>query len=211
MRSILSFIFIVTFCLNPLLAAGQQTAAAKKFDLTIDSIMRGPELVGYEPTAVRWSRDSKKIYFSWKRANEAHNADFSTYSVNADGSDLRKLSEEEARQAPPFGDLSDDKRMTVYADNGDIFLYNNLTGQRRQLTKTSDLEVNPRFIGDQHHISFTRQNNLYSLSLDDGTLEQLTDVRVSGATDAPVGPVGGGGRGFGGEGGGQNQNQATAQ
>ena len=30
---------------------------AGKFALTIDNIMRGPELYGYEPSAVRWSGD----------------------------------------------------------------------------------------------------------------------------------------------------------
>src|SRR3569623_1692433 len=194
MRSALSFFFIIAFGLYPI-ASWAQHVPAKKFDLTIDNIMRGPELVGYEPTNVRWSRDSKKIYFSWKRADEPRNADFSTYSVNADGSDRKKLSEEEARkEAPPFGDMSDDKKMTVYADSGDIFLYNNETGARRQLTKTSDIEANPRFIGDQRQISFTRSNNLYSLSLDDGTLEQLTDFRAAGAAEPPTTA---GGRGAG--------------
>lgn len=210
MRSILSFIFVVAFCLNPIAGSAQQTSPTQRFELTIDNIMRGPDLVGYEPTAVRWSRDSKKIYFSWKRAGEPRNADTSTYVVNADGTDLRKLSEDEARQqAPPLGDLSDDKKTTVYADNGDIFLYNNQTGERKQLTKTADAEGNPRFIGDQRHISFTRQNNLYSLSLDDGLLEQLTDIRAAGAVGAPTGgPTGVGGTGFGGLGGGGGQNQA---
>lgn len=194
MRSILSFIFIVAFCLNPIAAAAQQAAPAKKFDLTIDNIMRGPDLVGYEPTGVRWSPDSKKIYFSWKRAGEPRTAEFSTYVVNSDGSSLRKLSEEEAKQAPPNGDVSDDKKTTVYADSGDIFLYNNQTGERRQLTKTADAEGNPRFIGDQRHISFTRQNNLYSFSLDTGLLEQLTDIRPAGGPGAggPGGPGGAG-------------------
>ncbi|HQU93855.1 MAG TPA: hypothetical protein PLK77_16285, partial [Pyrinomonadaceae bacterium] len=62
MRSILSFIFIVVFCLNTI-AVSPQSVPVKKFDLTIDNIMRGPGLVGYEPTSVRWSPDSKKIYF----------------------------------------------------------------------------------------------------------------------------------------------------
>jgi dipeptidyl aminopeptidase/acylaminoacyl peptidase len=185
MKPILSFIFVVAICLNPLAAAAQQPVAAKPFALTIDNIMRGPGLVGYEPTAVRWSADSKKIYFSWKRAEEPRVADMSTYVVNADGSGLRKLSEEEAKLAPPNGDVSDDKKWTVFTDNGDIFLYDNLRAERRQLTKTSDVESNPRFVGDQRQISFSRQNNLYLLSLDNGVLEQLTDVR----------PAGGGGQG----------------
>src|SRR4051812_48901904 len=117
MRSILSFVFIFAFCLNPIVASAQPGGVAKPFALTIDSIMRGPGLVGYEPTAVRWSPDSKKIYFSWKRAGEPINGDFATYVVNADGSDMRKLSDDEAKQAPPSGNVSDDKKWTVYTDS----------------------------------------------------------------------------------------------
>ena len=210
MRSILSFIFIVSFCLSPIAASAQQAAPVKKFDLTIDNIMRGPDLVGYEPTGVRWSPDSTKIYFTWKLAGEPRNGDTATYVVNADGSGLRKLSEDETKQVPPTGDVSDDKKSIVYAEAGDIFLYNVQTGARRQVTKTADTEGNPRFIGDQRHISFTRQNNLYTLSLDDGSLEQLTDIRAAGAAGgAPTGGPGGGGGGIGGGGGGQAQNQTA--
>jgi hypothetical protein len=38
-----------------------------KFPLTIDNIMRGPNLVGTEPAQVRWSGDSSKFTFSGKR------------------------------------------------------------------------------------------------------------------------------------------------
>ncbi len=203
MKQILAFISILAFCISPAAALAQQAAPAKPFELTIDNIMRGPALVGYEPSQVRWSADSKKIYFSWKRADETRLAENSTYVVNADGTGLKKLSEQEARQAPPAGgDISDDKKWVVYSESGDIFLYNVLNGERRQLTKTSDAEGNPRFIGDQRHISFTRQSNLYSFSLDDGMLEQLTDIRPAGGQ---AGGPAGGGPGGGGGGGGQNQ------
>ncbi len=190
MRSILAFFFIIAVCLDPIAAVAQQAAPAKKFDLTIDNIMRGPGLVGYEPSNVRWSRDSKKIYFSWKRADERRNGETSTYVVNADGTGLRKLSEEETRLAPPAGgDLSDDKKLTVFTDAGDIFVYNHETGQRRQITRTTEAEANPRFIGDQRRITFMRQNNLYLFSLDEGLLEQVTDIRAAGA-GGPGGPGG---------------------
>jgi dipeptidyl aminopeptidase/acylaminoacyl peptidase len=185
MRPILSFIFITAFCFNPIGATAQQTAPVKQFELTIDNIMRGPDLVGYEPTAVRWSADSQRIYFSWKRAGEPRNGDTATYTVSADGSGLRKLTEEEAKKAPPGGgDLSDDKKTTVFTDAGDIFLYNHQTGERRQITRTTETETNPRFIGDQRRITFSRQNNLYTFSLDEGLLEQVTDIRAAGGGGA---------------------------
>src|SRR3954468_16616264 len=38
---------------------------AKPFDFSIRNIMRGPELYGRQPSDVRWSADSKWIYFTW--------------------------------------------------------------------------------------------------------------------------------------------------
>jgi len=62
--------------------------------LTVDSIMRGPKLVGNPPTAIRWSKDSTKVYFSWQRAADERSA---TWTVNRDGSGLRQLSADESR------------------------------------------------------------------------------------------------------------------
>ncbi len=182
MKSILSFLFIVSFCLNPLGAAAQQQSNIKKFDLTIDNIMRGAELVGYEPEAVRWSRDGRRVYFRWKRAGEPRIDEFSTYVVNSDGSDLKKLSEDEAKLAPPSsGEMSKDKKTTVFSENGDVYLYDHEKGERRQITKTVEIESNPRFTFDGKRVYFTRQNNLYVLSLADGALEQISDIRAAGA------------------------------
>src|SRR3974377_2110350 len=89
--------------------------AQKRFALTIDNIMRGPELVGYEPSAPRWSGDSEKICFEWKQASDPILKPMDTYEVRRDGSGLRKLSEDEARLAPPAsGDESKDKTRTVF-------------------------------------------------------------------------------------------------
>ena len=157
-----------------------QARPADNFALTIDNIMRGPALVGFEPSQVRWSADSERIYFQWKQATDKEDAPLDTYVVNRDGSGLRKLSDEEARLAPPGGgggrgggaeaDTSKDKRLTVYARDGDIFISDNTTGKGRQITKTTDVETNPHFLPDGKRIYFTRANNLYVMSLDTGLL-----------------------------------------
>jgi dipeptidyl aminopeptidase/acylaminoacyl peptidase len=182
-------------------AQGTETPA-KKFELTVDSIMRGPDLVGYPPAGVYWSQDSRRVYFRWKRAGEPRLKEPSLYVVDADGTGLRKLTDEEARQAPPAaGELSRDKTLTVFTEDGDLFLYDHAKGERRQLTRTVDAETNAHFTRDQRHVYFTRQSNLYVLSLDGGSLEQLTDIRVGGgAAEAP--PSRAGGAGFGAQGGG---------
>ena len=178
-----------------------QARPAGNFSLTVDNIMRGPSLVGYEPAAVRWTYDSQHILFQWKQASQPPDAPMDTYTVDRDGSGLRKLTDEEIRKLPGVGDISKDRRTTVYSQAGDIFLLDNSTGAIRQVTKTSDVEVNPRFTPDAKRISFTRAGNLYLMSLDTGFIEQLTDIRPAAAAGAAATPAAGG-RGFGGGGGG---------
>ena len=67
---------IVAACLILILvrAPGSAQAPAEKpaapFKMTIDNIMRGPDLVGSEPSSVMWSVDGKKLYFRWKKPGE---------------------------------------------------------------------------------------------------------------------------------------------
>ena len=182
-KHLTSTLCFLSILITPLTIAQQPAAPpAKKFELTVDSIMRGPRLVGYAPTNVYWSQDSQKVYFRWKQADESRLKETSLYVVNRDGAGLRRLSEDEARLAPPAnGELSKDKTKTVFSEEGNIFLYDHTTGERRQLVKTTDPESNPHFTFDQKSIYFTRQNNLYLMSLDGGSLEQLTDIRTSTA------------------------------
>src|SRR5262245_18360355 len=138
--------------LFPSPAFTQQQSPPKKFELTVDSSMRGPDLVGYEPTRVYRSQDSQRVYFRWKRAGEARLKEPDLYVVNRDGGGLRKLSEDEAKLAAPLaGDLSKDKTMTVFADDGDIFIYDHVKNERRQITSTIDGESSPRFTKDQKY------------------------------------------------------------
>ena len=173
------------------LAQKQSTPPTRPFALTVDSIMRGPRLVGYPPSGVYWSQDGQRVYFRWKRADEPRLKEMSLYVVNRDGSGLRRLTDEEAKQAPPAnGDLSKDKSMTVSADEGDLFIYDHAKQTRRQMTRTVEAETNPHFTFDQKRIYFTRQNNLYVMSLDGGAIEQLTDIRIGAPPAASATPKG---------------------
>src|SRR5947208_6946751 len=143
-----SIVLCVTSLLAPhlLLAQKQSTVQPRPFELTVDSIMRGPRLVGYPPSGVYWSQDSQRVYFRWKQADEPRLKEMSLYVVNRDGSGLRRLTDEEAKQAPPAnGELSKDKSKTVFADEGDIFIYDHAKQARRQIPKTDDAEEKSQF------------------------------------------------------------------
>src|SRR5436853_642058 len=171
-------------------AQASPASSDKKFDLTIDNIMRGPGLVGYEQTGVRWSADSQRLYFQWKSYSEARDKDPDTYTVNRDGTGLRQLTEEEAKNAPPAnGEQSRDKKLTVFVENGDVFVYDHAAGRRRQITATTDAESNAHLTRDGKRVYFTRGGNLFVMALDAGSLAQMTDIRpaVQAAQSSQIG------------------------
>src|SRR5215510_10641109 len=114
--------------------AARLSGATAPFALTVDSIMRGPKLVGYPETGLRWSGDSARLYFEWRPPGEDEAA---TYVVSKDGGEPRRLSEEERRSAPPVNGMWDKAhRRVLFVDQGDIVLLDTVSGGRRQITRT---------------------------------------------------------------------------
>src|SRR3954452_11670445 len=143
--------------------------------LTVDSIMRGPKLVGYPPTGLRWSGDSARLYFEWRRPGED---EASTWVVNRDGSGLKELSDEESRSVPAVNAVWDKAhRRALFVDEGDIVIVDSTSGARRQITRTSGAEANPRWARHEAAVTFTRDNNLFLVPLESGEIAQLTDVQ----------------------------------
>ncbi|MEO8383199.1 MAG: prolyl oligopeptidase family serine peptidase [Acidobacteriota bacterium] len=156
--------------------------AQGRLELSVDTIMRGPGLSGYAPKNVRWSRDSQAVYFEWKQCTDPVEEDFETYAVGRDGKGLRKLSKEEGENAPPSrGSFTRDRKRAVFTDDGDVFLYDSAARKRRALTRSTDAESDPRFTRDEKRVAFRRGNNLFVLSLVDGSMLQMTNIAA--ATD----------------------------
>src|SRR5215471_14589926 len=145
-----------------------QASLSKPARLTIERIMDGPDFSGTTPTEVRWSVDGKSLYFRWKKADEKKDG---VYVVAVEGGLPRRLSDNEERVAPPFGGVEDEGRTRkLFVADGDIFLLDLRTGNRRQLTQTIAAESAPGFTLNPDHVYFTRENNLYLLSLSTGAL-----------------------------------------
>ena len=160
---------------SPEAGGGDRTG---RFELTIDSIMRGSDLVGYPPSGLRWSADSQKLYFEWRKPGEDR---ASTYVVGRDGGSPRKLSDEEARMVPPAaaGRWDKARRRVLFVDRGDIVLVDAATGARRQITRTSGAETNPRWARNDTHVTWVRDGNLFIAPVEPTPaplLTQLTDV-----------------------------------
>jgi dipeptidyl aminopeptidase/acylaminoacyl peptidase len=148
--------------------------ADSPFSLTVDSIMRGPKLVGYPPTGLRWSGDSARLYFEWRQPGDDEP---STWVVARDGGEPRRLSDAERRSAPPVAGLWDAAhRRVLFAEQGDIALVDSVAGTRRQVTRMTGGESNPRWANREAAVTFVRDNNLFLVPIDNGSIEQLTDV-----------------------------------
>ena len=153
------------------------TNAQQPLKLDVDTIMRGGGLAGYGPNGVRWSRDGQQVYFQWKLYDDPTEEKFDTFVVGRDGKGLRRLTDEEAKHAPPVNARwTRDRRRAVYIDDGDVVLFDATAKRRRSLTQTNDAESRARFTHDEQSVTFVRGNNLYVLSLADGTVTQKTNI-----------------------------------
>jgi dipeptidyl aminopeptidase/acylaminoacyl peptidase len=151
-----------------------QKAAAPR--LTVDTIMRGPDLVGYPPTGLRWSADSKHLYFEWRKPGEEES---STYVVGRDGGEPRKLTDAETKDVPPANGRWDAAhRRMLFNDGGDVVIFDSTIGKRRSLTRTTAAESSPRWARNDTHVTFVREGNLFIMPVDGSAsplVAQLTD------------------------------------
>ena len=65
-------VFLILAAAGPMRAQrATPVPAPARLQLTVDSIMRGPDLVGTPPSNLRWSTDSQRLYFSWSGVTAA--------------------------------------------------------------------------------------------------------------------------------------------
>lgn len=69
--------------------------------------------------------------------------------------------------------FSDNRRLLVL-ESGDLFVLDVRKGTFEQLTKTNEAEIDPKLSPDNTHVSFRRGHDLFTLSLADKSLRQLT-------------------------------------
>ena len=173
---LLPFLAVLTLSAQKPAPPGAGAAAAPgKLTLTVDSIMRGPNLVGYPPSGLRWSGDSRDLFFEWRKPGEKESA---TYVLSQNTTTPRRLTDEERKLAPPVSGAWDEaRRRVVFADGGDIVVVDTVARTRQQVTRTTAPESGPRWARHDTAVTFVSQNNLFMVPLATGSIEQLTDVK----------------------------------
>ncbi len=155
--------------------------SAFEFSLTIESIMRGPEHLGQSPTGVRWTDDSRWIYFRWLPGGGSWDDTPELYRIPASGGEPEKVPEEMGDSVSVLiagGDLSRDRRRRVSSVGGDLYLVEREGMRVRRLTETRESEGSPLFGADGTSILYTQGGNIFRMSLEGGMIRQLTDIRT---------------------------------
>ena len=172
----------------PLVAAAQPASSP----LSVEQIMQEPETwVGDWPDDARWHENGETLYVDWNP--EGRFESDSLYRVPRDGGEPQKVSPEERRSNPPFFDgwhhgehvYTDDFERTVYAADGDLYLYDRTTDTQTRLTDTRAEEADPRFAPGGDRVIFRRDDNLFSLNLSTGRTRQRTDLRPGTEPEEP--------------------------
>ncbi len=142
--------------------------------LTVEKIMQDQsKWIGTSPSNIFWSEDGKTLYFSW---NPDKNKGDSLYKFVLPDRTPVKVTPKERRALPAqSGTYSPSRSMKVYEKQGELYLLYTKTLKIKQLTNTIERESNPYFSGDETKIIFGRSNNLFSLSLEDGSVTQLSN------------------------------------
>ncbi len=149
--------------------------------LTVEKIMEDPaKWIGTSPSNIFWSEDSKTIYFNW---NPEQNRADSLYKITLTNRTPQKVSraEKESLGLSGFGRsavYSKDFRKKLYLKNGNIFIQDTGTLAERQLTNTLDRKGSLSFSKDEKHVIFTMGNDIYTIALADGTLQQWTNFSM---------------------------------
>lgn len=168
------------------LALLRGSAAAQQFELTVENIMRGPDLVGTPPRGIdggrffrggarfSWSPDSRYVYFLWEQPGVDTSA--VVYRLRAGQRQPERLEEADSDTIlAGTAEWSPDRRSAVFVRQGDLVLWAN--GRARHLTRTPAREEGPQWSTDGDVVYFQREGNLFSLAVETGELRQLTDIR----------------------------------
>ncbi|WP_430895984.1 MULTISPECIES: alpha/beta fold hydrolase [unclassified Paraflavitalea] len=189
------------FGLASLLIAG--SSFAQLGPLSVEKIMKNPQWMGTQPSAPEWSNDSKTLYFNW---NPTSGPADSVYFISTTNLSPSQLSGKEVFEKNQISRITYNAARTamVYQKNGDVVYEEIKTGKKIYITKTVEVELGAQFSFNDSRVVYIRNQNMYAWTIATGETEQLTNIRSSGASDAPA--VFQGQRGGRGESGSSNAN-----
>jgi len=168
---------IVALGATTALAQSPQSASSPaESELSIATIMRGPEFVGQSPSRLRWAPDGRTLYFVWRAPHEEREG---LYRVGRGGGEPERIPDEEALRIEPLlrAVYSDDRDWAAFADDGDLYLLEVGSGRERLLVSVPGELSRVQIAPDGQAVYFALDDNLFRVDVRDAALMQLTDIR----------------------------------
>lgn len=145
-------------------------------ELSVEKIMQDPSWMGTFPSNVKWSEDSKTIYFDYNLESDVVD---SIYKI-----DLSKLSTilkstplEQKENISQRGDYNIDRSKKVFVLDGALMLYSAKNNSSQTLLELGEDISNPQFQKNETLVSFELGDNLYLYNLEKGSLKKLTSIK----------------------------------
>ena len=155
--------------------------SAPKFPLTVESIMRGPALVGHAPRGLRWSSDGAEVRFSWAKADGTADPEYKDYMVKRDGTGLAPSGARPFAEKPLDSTFSTsplvNNSKSAYVSDGDIFLRDPAVKAPLRLTNSTDAKEDPEVVLGGSAVVYLQGGNLFRINVPDGSPSQITDIK----------------------------------
>lgn len=159
-----------------------QIIFSQESTLSVEKIMQDPAWMGTFPSNIRWSEDSKTIYFNYNLQKDPSD---SLYKIHLNSRDkIVKVSREEQNNLlPGSGNYSRDRSKKIFIKEDALMLWEQRNNKTQKLLDLGERISDPRFLYDENKISLTMNNNLFVYNLTTGSLDKITNIRSGDQQD----------------------------
>lgn len=166
----------INLIISCLVLGAVSSSFAQLSPLTVDKIMRDPKWMGTSPSNYRWSDNSKFLYFDWnpegKDKAQVYRLDIASKKYVLSSDSIANL------DAAPQYIFNKDKSIAVFEREGDLYVKNK--DKVKRLTETVERE-NPLSFLLNDELVFQRNENVYTLDLNNNIVRQLTNFQRGAA------------------------------
>lgn len=147
----------------------------------LEVLMQGNDFIGHSPENVRWSADSKQLFFDWKRDGKLLS---DVYRSNTAAASPQLVNESEQRNlhlAERVFDLN--RQQQAWVKQGQLFYQKNAKSVPIQLTQLVQGVSRPRFTAQGDLLLYQSAGQWFAWSTRDGSTRQLSNLQSGKAPE----------------------------
>ena len=176
---------LLTFLLTGfVISAFAQIQKNNRSSLTIEQIMQDPaKWIGTSPSGIKWNDTGDKIYFNW---NPEQDTLESLYSYSLKNGKTEKVTSDAKKGLEEWSvHYNHNRTQKVFIRNGNIILRDLKKGTEKKLTNWLEQSNSPEFVLNDTEISFTKNNNLFTINPKTRLIRQITNFTAASKRPDP--------------------------